>query len=58
MQRDADGGDIALDHADASVTGLVYNHSAYLPQMREALDLWAEKLRAIIASSDEEAVAA
>lgn len=37
-----------LNHADRSVTGMIYNLSAYDRQKREALDRWAERLEEIV----------
>lgn len=33
-----------LNHAPRTVAGKHYNHARYLPQMREALEAWAEKV--------------
>lgn len=43
-----------LNHADRSVTGMIYNLSAYDRQKREALDRWAERLEEIVGEKIDE----
>ncbi len=47
-----------LNHKPRTIAGKHYNHAKYRPQMREALEAWAAKVRGIVAEEVQEILAA